>query len=282
MADEDDTLKTSTKVTMSKDSVPGSARVPKNMFPPEDVTLAVVLPVLNERGNLEKILPRLDRLAMTVPIKEVIFVDDGSTDGSLEFLRAQSERQWRFKIVLISRVEKLGQVNACIVGAKVANAQLVVFMDADLQHPPETIATLYSRIMNGGQVVSASRHMTTSEIHRTSYRGLISRGAMMISYALLSNTRSLTDPMSGFFLTWKRYVSDLSPLTNRCKLLLYVLATHADLQCIEVPYGFEERRSGSSKTVGPSPNFMIRFLVEILTYYKLSRKSVISNRPESS
>jgi len=236
----------------------------------EEAGLAVVVPVLNERPNLSDLISRLDLQSTQIPIREVIFVDDGSRDGTLEFLREEASRVHSFSMIVIERNEKLGQVDACIAGAKSSRSLYVAFMDADLQHPPETLAVMYSRVQIGYELVVGSRYRSQSTVRRLPSRGLISRGAMGLSHLLLPWSRRLTDPMSGFFLTKRHYVERLTPLSNRCKLLLYVLATHRNIRTTEVPYSFEERALGESKTIDHGIGFIFRYLVEILTYFKMT------------
>lgn len=236
----------------------------------EQSGLAVVLPILNERPNLPVLFSRLELQATQIPIREVICVDDGSYDGTLEFLDEEAGRSHNFKIRVIARNQKLGQVNACITGARAAGSRYVAFMDADLQHPPEALSALYAQTQIGYELVVASRYRDQSNVRRFPSRGLISRGAMGLSHLLLRWSRRLTDPMSGYFLTERDYVVGLTPLSNRCKLLLYVLATHPHLRVFEVPYSFEERVEGKSKTITLGTGFILRYLIEILTYFKMS------------
>lgn len=232
-------------------------------------SVSIILPVLNERGNLAKLLPRLTALSSEINLREVICVDDGSVDGTLEYLREQSDSNFHFDIVVVARSKRLGQVNACIVGAGLAKSEFVAVLDADLQHPPETLVDMYSKIRTGFDVVSASRYVNFAQVTRLPYRGLISRGAMQLTHALLRPSRLLTDPMSGFFLARRNLVAKLVPLSNRCKLLLYILVTHRNVKVAEVPYGFQERTLGKSKTVGPDFSFILNFLIEVITYFKM-------------
>ena len=240
------------------------------MLSHEESGLAIVLPILDERPNLTGLFSRLDLEAAKIPIREVICVDDGSRDGTLEYLKEEASKSHIFHIEIVERHEKQGQVNACITGAGMASSRYVAFMDADLQHPPETLSAMYAQTQLGYELVVGCRYHGKAAVHRYPSRGVISRGAMGLSHLLLSWSRQLKDPMSGFFLTERRYVEKLIPLNNRCKLLLYVLATNKDLRTIEVPYSFEERAHGESKTVNPGFGFIFRYLIEILTYFKIS------------
>ena len=110
--------------------------------------IAVVIPVFNERESLEALATRLDEtLAGLDRPSEVVFVDDGSTDGSLDYLRTLAERPGR-RVVALSR--NAGQHAAVWAGLSVARGEIVVTLDADLQNPPEEIPSLVRAMEEGG------------------------------------------------------------------------------------------------------------------------------------
>ncbi len=100
--------------------------------------LSVVVPGLNEERSIpaliERLQPVLDGLGLDW---EVIFVDDGSTDGTLTLLRTLNARDARFKAVALSR--NFGKEIAAAAGLTYVTGDGAVMMDADLQHPPELI-----------------------------------------------------------------------------------------------------------------------------------------------
>lgn len=118
--------------------------------------LSVVIPVYNEREVLELLRERLDKvlagLGLTV---EVILVDDGSTDGSTEFLRALARRDPRYKGLILSR--NYGHQIALSAGMEHARGEAVVVLDADLQDPPELIPAMLAKWREGYQVVYGQR-----------------------------------------------------------------------------------------------------------------------------
>ena len=231
--------------------------------------LSVVLPILDERQNVDHLLERFDKLRDRIGLEELIFVDDGSRDGTLETLQHSSRLNHGYGIKTISRKEKLGQVDACIAGCQVATSNLIVVMDADLQHPPEAIPSMLRAIESGCDIVVASRYADGASVRRRPERGVISRAAMVIAHVFLPISNQIQDPMSGFFLARKNLITDLRPLRGRCKLLLFVLAVHRDARVTEVGFEFEERSRGHSKTVAGDLSFVPRYLVEVMTYMKV-------------
>jgi dolichol-phosphate mannosyltransferase len=235
--------------------------------------VSVVLPILNEEDSLPGLLARLDGICDRVLLREVVFVDDGSVDGTLPLLERESGRPHPYEIRVIRRNERRGQVDACIEGARAASADLIVVMDADLQHSPEAIGPMLDEHRKGFDIVVGSRHVVGAVTSRKPFRGVLSRGAMFLARLLLPWTRAIEDPMSGYFLAPRAPVASLRQLKGRVKLLLYLKAVRPELKVGEVPYEFHERSAGASKTVTVAPTYMLRYLVEILTYAKISGAS---------
>src|SRR6185312_8959208 len=120
-------------------------------------TLAVVIPICNESAGLEELFTRLrsvlDRLSDLE--SQVIYVNDGSTDGSLEMMLDQQRRDPRFTVIDLSR--NFGHQAAIAAGLAASTADATVVMDGDLQDPPELIAELVASWRSGAEVVRAER-----------------------------------------------------------------------------------------------------------------------------
>ena len=118
--------------------------------------LSVVVPVLNEERTLPEFGRRLTAAleALGLPY-EVIVVNDGSRDGSLQVLKAIHGSDPRWRIIDLSR--NFGHGSACTAGLKHARGRGVVVMDADLQDPPELIGEFVKKWKEGWQVVYGAR-----------------------------------------------------------------------------------------------------------------------------
>ncbi len=118
--------------------------------------LTIVIPVLNEDRSLDPLLarlkPGLDATGMTWGI---VFVDDGSTDGTLAKLRQLHDADARIRCVALSR--NFGKEIAVAAGLKYAAGVAVVIMDCDLQHPPEAISSFVAKWREGHDVVFGQR-----------------------------------------------------------------------------------------------------------------------------
>ncbi|HLG14400.1 MAG TPA: glycosyltransferase family 2 protein [Blastocatellia bacterium] len=118
--------------------------------------LSVFLPVYNEEDNLEPLAARLmDSLESLGRTFEVIYVDDGSTDGSIAKLRELAARDSRVRIVVLRR--NYGQTAAMSAGIDHARGEILIPMDADLQNDPADITRLLDKLDEGYDLVSGWR-----------------------------------------------------------------------------------------------------------------------------
>jgi len=118
--------------------------------------VSVVVPVYNEEAGLAAFWARLAPvLASLAGTTEVVFVDDGSSDGTLAQLLSLRHLDRRVRIVSLSR--NFGKEIALTAGLDHADGNAVVPIDADLQHPPEVIGELVARWRDGNDIVIALR-----------------------------------------------------------------------------------------------------------------------------
>ncbi len=118
-----------------------------------DVELSVVIPLLNERDSLRELHRELtDVLGRAVESYEVIFVDDGSTDGSWEVLRELAQEDGHVRAYSFRR--NFGKSAALAVGFRKARGRFIVTMDADLQDDPSEIPRLLARLAEGWDLVN--------------------------------------------------------------------------------------------------------------------------------
>lgn len=119
-------------------------------------TLSILIPVYNEEGNLsllyEKLVAALKKVGRPY---EVIFVDDGSSDGTMEILLDLREKNPNVKIISFSR--NFGQTAALSAGIDSSKGDIIIPMDGDLQNDPEDILMLLQKIEEGYDVVSGWR-----------------------------------------------------------------------------------------------------------------------------
>src|SRR5262245_19750192 len=117
--------------------------------------LSIVIPVYNEREVLPVLLATLHKtLGRDLPY-EIVFVDDGSRDGTSEALRSAASEDPRVKVIFFSR--NFGHQAAITAGLDFASGDAVAVMDADLQDPPDLLPQMLELLTDGYDVVSAQR-----------------------------------------------------------------------------------------------------------------------------
>lgn len=125
------------------------------------VELSVVVPLLNEAGNLPTLADRLLAACAATGLRfEILFVDDGSSDGSWDVIGALSLRYPAIGGVRL--VRNFGHQKALLAGLSQARGDAIVSLDADLQHPPELIPDLVAHWRAGAAVV-ATRRLAAAE-----------------------------------------------------------------------------------------------------------------------
>jgi glycosyltransferase involved in cell wall biosynthesis len=124
--------------------------------PTRRARLSVVVPGLNEEHAIPALVERLRPVLDSLDLDwEAIFVDDGSTGGTMAVLRSLNARDRRFKAVLLSR--NFGKEIASAAGLAYASGDAAVLMDADLQHPPELIVEFVRHWREGADMVYGQR-----------------------------------------------------------------------------------------------------------------------------
>jgi glycosyltransferase involved in cell wall biosynthesis len=124
--------------------------------PGEVPEISLFLPVLNEEPNLRPLHGKIDEaLAHVGRTAEIIYVDDGSNDGSLEVLREIARLDPRVRVIALRR--NYGQTAAMAAGIDAARGKVLIPMDADLQNDPADIARLLDKLDEGFDVVSGWR-----------------------------------------------------------------------------------------------------------------------------
>jgi dolichol-phosphate mannosyltransferase len=117
--------------------------------------VSVVIPAFNEAPNLPVMVEKLTDVLRIYPSYEVLFVDDGSRDTSLETIKYLAAQDDRVKYLSFSR--NFGHQMALRAGLDYATGDCVISMDADLQHPPELIPHLVERWLEGYEIVYTVR-----------------------------------------------------------------------------------------------------------------------------
>src|ERR1051326_7649590 len=149
-------------------TAPESRRTMPPSIVEEAPDISVFLPVFNEEPNLRPLHEKLNQaLAQLGRTAEIIYVDDGSSDGSLNVLREIAANDSRVRVIALRR--NYGQTPAMAAGIHAARGRVLIPMDADLQNDPADIERLLDKIDEGYDVVSGWRK-NRKEIGRASCR----------------------------------------------------------------------------------------------------------------
>lgn len=210
--------------------------------------LAIILPTLNERGNLAPLVERIEA-ALGVEGWEVLIVDDDSKDGTADEGRELARTDRRVRV--IQRIGRRGLASAAIEGFCATAAPFVAVMDADHQHDPALLSGMLAALKaEEADICVASRFAEGAstedwaEPERERLSGLANRMARALTGVELS------DPMSGYFMLPSETARALVPRLSGIgfKILLDLLATsEAPMRVKEFPLNFAKRREGTSK-----------------------------------
>ena len=230
-------------------------------------SISIVIPILNEKKNITKLCEELKKKLTNIKY-EVIFVDDKSTDGSLNVLKKMKSKDKRFNYLIHKGKKDLTQ--SCFQGIRKSKNSLIVIMDGDLQHQPKDIKKLLKIFqLKKAHIVIGSRELFTSKKHNLSFMRLsASRILIFIVNLLLGNKTS--DPMSGFFIFKKNiFIKNKNKLFNKgYKILMDLIYLDEKYQKIyDVKINFANRKKGESKM-----NMKILLSLIYMILYKLYAK----------
>jgi len=210
--------------------------------------LAIILPTLNERGNLAPLVERIDA-ALGDRGWEVLVIDDNSADGTADEARDIALEDHRVRV--IQRIGRRGLASAAIEGFCATAAPFVAVMDADHQHDPALLQDMLQSLEAGEAAICVASRFAegaSTEDWDQPEREKLSGFANAMARQLTGV--ELSDPMSGYFMlptaTARAMVPRLSGIGF--KILLDLLATaDAPMKVQEFPLNFAARREGESK-----------------------------------
>jgi len=189
-----------------------TAAAPAERPPLNEITVSVVLPVFNEVAVLRQLLARVtSAVAATGAEQEIIFVNDGSSDGSAELLDRLASAHRHVRVVHLSR--NFGHQAAVQAGLAHARGDVVLLMDSDLQDEPEAVTRFLEEWRAGSEVVYAIR----AERQERLWKRVLFSGFHKL-LASISSTRMPADA-GNFSLIDARVVREIVQLTERDRYL---------------------------------------------------------------
>jgi len=229
----------------------------------EEPVLSLVIPCYNEGSNVEalfaRLVPALEALGLSW---EVVCINDGSRDDTLDRLTAVHRRDARVRVIDLSR--NFGKEAALSAGLAFANGQAVVPMDADLQHPPETLVELVAKWREGFDVVYAVRDQRIGQ-------SLASRFFARAFYWLFDRLSEVPLPREAgdFRLLDRKVVDVINAMPERSRFMKGIFAwvgfrqtgvvyTQAERQGGEVKQSFSKLLSLAFNGLAAFSNFPLR------------------------
>jgi len=227
--------------------------------------VSVVIPVFNEAATVPRLYARLRRVLDELDRpSEVVFVDDGSTDRSLEELLVVQAHDATVKVVALAR--NAGQHAAILAGFAQVRGEMVVTLDADLQNPPEEIPRLLAEVEAGYDVVGTRREGRADPMLRRAISAAVSRLA----------SKAVGVPMSDCGSMLRAYrrsvVEEILQLAERA-LFIPALGAWVARRPTEIAIAHAPRMAGRSRY---SPLRFMRLGFDLVTGFSLVPIQLVS------
>ena len=229
-------------------------------------TITIVVPTYNESENVGNLTNQIDYALRGIKY-EIIFVDDSTDDTPEAIRKVMGENP---NVRMEHRETEKGLATAVLKGFELAKGDYIAVMDADLQHPPAILRSMYAVMETGVDFCIPSRFIPGgSDGGLGPYRKLVSGVARYIGKIMLPSLRKITDPTSGLFMIKRSVIenADLRPIG--WKIMVEVLAMGTYSSVVEIPYKFQARPAGESKL---SSRVTLEYLKQVAELTKRGKK----------
>ena len=202
--------------------------------------VSVVIPIFNELDNLGPLHEQLDQvLSKLRHAYEILFIDDGSTDGSVERLREIAQRDARVKVVCFRR--NFGQTAAMQAGLQMAAGDVIVTMDGDLQNDPNDIPVMLEKLDEGFDLVHGWRkHRQDAWLNRK-------LPSKIANWLISKVTRFPIHDLGCTLKVMRREIARELELYGEMHRFIPILAHARGARCAEVVTKHHPRRHGKTK-----------------------------------
>lgn len=222
--------------------------------------VSIVIPVYNEAACLKELIKRCLKAAKSTKKKfEIILVDDGSADESVDIM-AQASKKNQDKVISVILNRNYGQHNAILAGFSRVRGDLIITIDADLQNPPEEIPKLVKQAEKGYDVVGSIRQNRQD----TFFRRYASK---IINYIVRKSTGVNMNDYGCMLRAYRREVVTAMLSCNERSTFIPVLGNSFARNACEIPVAHSERAAGESKySVWKLINLQFNLLTCITTF----------------
>jgi glycosyltransferase involved in cell wall biosynthesis len=201
--------------------------------------LSIVLPAHNEAANIAPMCAALEQILAPLGSYEIVFVDDGSSDGTLAAIRAAAQNP---SVRYVAFTRNFGHQAALRAGLRHARGRAVIVMDADFEHPPELIPDLVKAWRDGTKIVTTRRDDEAAEV--SGAKRLTSR----FYYRLLDAIGDVRiEPGSADFMLLDRAAVDVVNGFDDQDIFLRGLVRWLGFSRVTLPYARGQRQHGDSK-----------------------------------
>ena len=201
--------------------------------------VSIVIPMLNEREGLRVLFDRIELAVKDTGVDwEMVVVDDGSTDGTRDAAKEELKRFSRWQLIVLSR--NFGQQPAYRAGVDHARGDAAIFLDADLQDPPEIIPQFLEKWRAGYKVVTGCR--TSRE--ETGLRRILFDGFHRVFHSMTGRVMPMN---SGMFSLIDRVVINQLATARETNLYLPALKSWYGFPQTTVEYARKDRAVGDAK-----------------------------------
>ncbi len=196
--------------------------------------LSVIIPTINEEGNLKTILPTLKQYC-----DEIVIVDDGSTDGTLELARQHACK-------IVNRGKKLGVGSAVYDGVRAASHAIVAIMDADHSHPMEALKSAVLIEVGSVDIIKFSRFVAGGGMEDNFRHGLMRLFNRFLAMIAHVHTQDFT----GGYIVATKECFDFEQTAIQGEWNLEFMIHNRKKRIAEIPYIYKHRASGQSNWTG--------------------------------
>ncbi|MBR6100947.1 MAG: glycosyltransferase family 2 protein [Ruminococcus sp.] len=228
--------------------------------------ISIIIPSYNEEGNVDHTAAVVTKIMEenSIPF-ELVFVNDGSSDGTWDRLEKMAERDERIVAVNFSR--NFGKESAIFAGLETATGDACVLMDCDLQHPPETIVEMYKIWKNNDIDVVEGRKADRGK-EKKAYRGF-----SLLFYKMINKASGLDmNAASDFKLLDRRAVDALMRMPERLTFFR-AMSSWVGFKTEKVYFEVAEREVGESKW---TTRGLIKFAINNITSFTSAPMQIVT------
>jgi len=201
--------------------------------------LQILIPCHNEEENIDQIVIEIERFLAPLPYHyEFLFIDDGSTDNTFEKIRLLTDKRSDVKVIKFSR--NFGKEAAIAAGLKESNADAVILIDSDLQHPPSLIPAMITEWEQGYNIVDAVKTVRQKE-------NLLTRSMSLIFNRLMGSITGIDFKGASDYKLLDRHAIEVLNRIQEKSRFFRGLTNWIGFRHIKIQYQVQDRNSGISK-----------------------------------